>query len=220
MSMAEPDDLLRMFQSITTKDHDDLIQQFSKILQCDESTSNFYLESSNWNVETAVNMYLSTAPTTTSTFIDPMDGYTDTRALPDARFLSDLSAAQSAQFLPHQPVHLHLIFQNSGTTTWPTSTSLVLSQGFHFNAPTQVHVDPVEAGATVDINLHLTMPAESGTHYGNWRLMWEGGYFGDPVWVVLTVVDEKPKDAMAGMDEEAMEIVDGDMYDQAQDMEL
>ncbi|KAF0720259.1 Aste57867_446 [Aphanomyces stellatus] len=210
--MSDPDDLLRLFQSITTNDHDDLIQQFSRILQCDDATSAFFLESSNWNVETAVNMYLSTTGVMS---LDPPP-----MSQPEAKFLSDLSAAQSAQFLPHQPVHLRLIFQNTGVAPWPATTTLVLSQGFHFNAPAQVQVDPVDVGATVEVNLHLTMPPESGTHYGNWRLSWEGGYFGDPVWVVLTVIEEKGRENV--MEESAMDVVEGDMvaYDQAQDMEL
>ncbi|RHY92585.1 hypothetical protein DYB37_003744 [Aphanomyces astaci] len=187
--MTDADDLLRMFQSITTNDHDDLVQQFSKILQCDAPTSTFFLESSNWNVETAANMYLTTTGAAT---LGSTDMYQ--MAQPEARFLSDLSAAQSALLLPLQPVQLRLSFQNVGSAPWPEHTSLVLSQGFHFNAPPQVQVESVDVGCTVDVNLSLIMPAESGTHYGNWRLMWEGGYFGDPVWVVLTVVDDKGRD--------------------------
>lgn len=54
------DELLQMFQSITTSDHDELVEQFAYLLQVDTGTAAFFLESSNWNVETAVNTYLST----------------------------------------------------------------------------------------------------------------------------------------------------------------
>lgn len=54
------DDLLQMFQSITTADHDELVDQFAHLLELDVGTATFFLESSNWNVETAVNNYLAT----------------------------------------------------------------------------------------------------------------------------------------------------------------
>ena len=54
------DDLLQMFQSITTSDHDELVDQFAHLLQLDVQTATFFLESCNWNVETAVNNYLVT----------------------------------------------------------------------------------------------------------------------------------------------------------------
>ncbi|GLE05098.1 hypothetical protein PINS_up014082 [Pythium insidiosum] len=54
------DELLQLFQSITTSDHDELVDQFAFLLQVDVSTASFFLESSNWNVETAINTYLST----------------------------------------------------------------------------------------------------------------------------------------------------------------
>ena len=58
--MADPNDLVQMLASLHTSDRDTLTCQFSKILQCDSHTAEFFLESSNWNVELAVNTYLST----------------------------------------------------------------------------------------------------------------------------------------------------------------
>lgn len=54
------DELLQMFQSITTSDHDELVDQFAYLLELDHDTATFFLESSNWNVEVAVNTYLAT----------------------------------------------------------------------------------------------------------------------------------------------------------------
>jgi hypothetical protein len=222
--MADADDLMRMFQSITTNDHDQLIAQFSKILQIDNSTSAFFLESSNWNVETAVNMYLSTQGQPTPV----VDFSFQVPTQPEATFLSDLSAAQNAQLLPRQQIQLQLVFQNTGVTRWPANSKLVLSQGIHFNAGGDIIVGPVEVGAQTQINLQLTMPDECGTHYGTWRLFWDEGYFGDPVWVVLTVAGEKGKNVTIHGVNEGMEEVNDDMdiearqqyHDLQQDMEL
>jgi len=227
--MSEPDDLLRLFQSITTTDHDTLISQFAKLLQVDTATSAFFLESSNWNVETAANTYLATVGTQNPFLLREENIHPQAFTQPEAKFLSDLSEAQTAQFLPHQQIQLQLNFLNSGNARWPSNVSLVLSQGYHFSVPTHIDVENnTEPGAQVQINLHLTMPGDSGTHYGTWRLMWEGGYFGDPVWVVLTVVDpikEKVEDMT--MDTEDSVVMDDDMdvdtrlqQHQEQDMEL
>ncbi|OQR98703.1 hypothetical protein ACHHYP_08272 [Achlya hypogyna] len=209
--MSDCDDLLRMFQSITTTDHDALIAQFGRLLALDAHTSAFFLESSNWNVETAVNMYLATVSSGDE---------------PEAKFLSDLSQAQSAQFLPHQQILLHLIFQNTGRAAWPAETRLVFTSGVPFGADQDIPVGPIAAGAQVQLDLNTTMPRESGTHYGTWRLMSKDHSFGDPVWIILTVAGERPKDAMvADVGDHGMEVDDemdvGGYHDNVQpDMEL
>ncbi|OQS04644.1 hypothetical protein THRCLA_20831 [Thraustotheca clavata] len=206
--MSDCDELLRLFQSITTTDHDALINQFSRLLQLDAATSTFFLESSNWNVETAVNMYLATAPTDAPK--------------PEARFLSDLSAAQNAQFLPYQHIQLHLAFQNTGCIRWPINTKLAFYQGNNFSVENEMPIPCIDIGEHTQITLNVTLPGECGTHYGTWRLVSDGECFGDPVWIVLTVVDERAKESMI-VDTHVME-VDEDMatyHDNMQpDMEI
>ncbi|EQC35977.1 hypothetical protein SDRG_06719 [Saprolegnia diclina VS20] len=197
--MSDCDDLLRMFQSITTTDHDALIAQFGKLLALEPKTSAFFLESSNWNVETAVNMYLATTPA-------PIED--ELPVLPDAKFLSDLSAAQNAVFLPHQQITLHLIFQNHGPVAWPANTRLAFYQGVPFGAGNDVHIGAIPVGEHTQIDMVTTLPGESGTHYGTWRLMSDGLAFGDPVWVLLSVADEHAKDLRMDTGDHAMEVDD------------
>ncbi|GMF25761.1 unnamed protein product [Phytophthora fragariaefolia] len=122
------DDLLQMFQSITTSDHDELVDQFAHLLQLDVHTATFFLESCNWNVETAANNYLATMEANGTPAVNPMEGM-DTAAddldMEDAgdaparqqhqqpnsasfqaQFISDLSASQSTLFAPDTPVHM------------------------------------------------------------------------------------------------------------------
>jgi len=53
------DELIALFGKITTSDHDQLLDQFSKILHVEKNVSQFFLEASSWNVETAVHNYLA-----------------------------------------------------------------------------------------------------------------------------------------------------------------
>ena len=130
------DDLLQMFQSITTSDHDELIDQFAHLLQLDVQTATFFLESCNWNVETAVNNYLVTVEAAGGGHnVDARDASEDLsmedeseRAprlsrktnqlhmesiLYQAQCISDLSALQNTLLAPETPVQM----VSKGTST-------------------------------------------------------------------------------------------------------
>lgn len=125
------DDLLRMFQSITTSDRDELVDQFAHLLQLDVHTATFFLESCNWNVETAANNYLVTMETTGA--VNIMEGIDTVKNLDmevdadvanrelqgsqqqhqqpnsasyHAQFISDLSATQNTLLAPETLVQM------------------------------------------------------------------------------------------------------------------
>ncbi|CAI5713435.1 unnamed protein product [Peronospora destructor] len=205
------DDLLQMFQSITTSDHDELVDQFAHLLQLDVQTAIFFLESCNWNVETAANNYLVTMEATgginftegidTAKELDMDDeGDVANRQLQQnqqqhqqpnsasyqAQFISDLSATQNTLFAPETPVQMQWSFVNTGNEAWPTDTQLLFAQGTTFQGPERIDV-AAPVGQRVDIHAPLCMPSEPGSYVGSWRLHCSGGFFGDPVWVVVNV---------------------------------
>ncbi|KAG7385237.1 hypothetical protein PHYPSEUDO_001706 [Phytophthora pseudosyringae] len=196
------DDLLQMFQSITTSDHDELVDQFAHLLQLDVQTATFFLESCNWNVETAANNYLVTME---ATGVNPMEGMDmandmdmedDTAnrqqsqqpnsATYQAQFISDLSASQNTLFAPETSVQMQWSFVNTGSEPWPEDTRLLFAQGSSFQGPEQIAV-AAPAGQRIDIHAPLCMPLEPGSYAGSWRLHCSSGFFGDPVWVVAKV---------------------------------
>jgi hypothetical protein len=109
---VDTDELLQMFQSITTSDHDELVDQFAFLLETDANTATFFLESSNWNVEIAVNNYLSTVGQSSSMLLGFAGNDAEKEAMEDcgkesiatldlqAKFVSDLSEAQNIAFSP------------------------------------------------------------------------------------------------------------------------
>ncbi|OWZ20403.1 hypothetical protein PHMEG_0005193 [Phytophthora megakarya] len=194
------DDLLQMFQSITTSDHDELVDQFAHLLQLDVHTASFFLESCNWNVETAANNYLATMEATGAPAVNPMEGMdmADDLDMEDegdaanrqqtqqpnsasyqAQFISDLSATQNTLFAPDTPVHMQWSFVNIGSEPWPEGTRLLFAQGTSFKGPEQIAV-AAPAGQRIDIHAPLCMPSEPGSYAGSWRLHCSGGFFGDP----------------------------------------
>lgn len=127
------DELLQMFQSITTSDHDELVDQFAYLLELDHDTATFFLESSNWNVEVAVNNYLATMEAQEAAFgrtchndealyndqgddLDMEDGNANQHGEHGsshnqvveykAQFVSDLTPSQTALFPPNAVVNM------------------------------------------------------------------------------------------------------------------
>ncbi|KAK1937136.1 Uncharacterized protein P3T76_009914 [Phytophthora citrophthora] len=201
------DDLLQMFQSITTSDHDELVDQFAHLLQLDVQTATFFLESCNWNVETAANNYLATMEATNGASVNPMEGMDmgndmdmedegdvanrqqhqqPNSASFQAQFISDLSASANTLFAPEAPVNMQWTFVNTGSEPWPEGTRLLFAHGSSFQGPEQIAV-AAPAGQRIDIHASLCMPAEPGSYAGSWRLHCSSGFFGDPVWVVMKV---------------------------------
>ncbi|KAJ0404414.1 hypothetical protein P43SY_007667 [Pythium insidiosum] len=201
------DELLQMFQSITTSDHDELVDQFAFLLQVDVATASFFLESSNWNVETAVNTYLSTVeppgydpsgPPGASADADmamddgarpPVDSDAPGGAAQplEARFVSELAPVGLP---PQAVVNMQWSFVNTGGVAWPADTRLVFLQGDRLEGPAELAVGAVRPGVRIDSPVTLQMPPHSGTVAGCWRLVSSlvpGSVFGDPVWVTFTV---------------------------------
>ncbi|RLN70143.1 hypothetical protein BBJ28_00024010 [Nothophytophthora sp. Chile5] len=200
-----------MFQSITTSDHDELVDQFAHLLQLDVHTATFFLESCNWNVETAANNYLVTMEASgggpvSNPFAadnsDDLDMEAEDEAVNtegtaqhqqhqqpnsasyQAQFVSDLSLSQSTLFAPDTPIQM--------------VSALLLTalgcQGNSFQGPEQIVV-AAEAGQRIDVHVPLIMPQVPGSYAGSWRLRCSQGFFGDPVWVVVNV--GTPEAAMA-----------------------
>ncbi|TYZ64735.1 hypothetical protein PybrP1_002867 [[Pythium] brassicae (nom. inval.)] len=199
------DELLQMFQSITTSDHDELVDQFAYLLQLDHDTATFFLESCNWNVEVAVNNYLVTMEAQESGGAarraggsgprsDDLDMEDDNGAQqqqqqqnePSALFVSDLTQSQTALLPPGAVVNMVWSFVNPGEEPWPEPTLLVFAQGESFDGPQQIQVAAAPR-ERIDVHASLRMPTAPGSFAGSWRLRSPHGFFGDPVWVILNV---------------------------------
>jgi hypothetical protein len=186
------DDLLGMFSQISTDDHTAMSQQFARVMHCDPQFSQFFLESSNWNVEMAINAFLSTAGSQEAVY--------QQSSPPQAVLHTDLSQLQSVQFPPLTPIQLVLTFQNTGQDRWPVDSQLIFVDGERMGGPDYRQVHQAAPGEQVNLDVQLVTPAEAGVHAGTWRLTCGSGYFSDPLWLVFTVLDsagEEMTDALS-----------------------
>mmetsp|Transcript_16151 Transcript_16151/g.20027 ORF Transcript_16151/g.20027 Transcript_16151/m.20027 type:complete len:216 (-) Transcript_16151:1031-1678(-) len=176
------DELIALFGKITTSDHDQLLEQFSKILQVEPNVSQFFLEASNWNVETAVHNYLASVGNSRNQIL--------LSSPPQAVFLGDISVLQNRIFPQGSRVNLQLAFRNVGKESWPRDTRLSFVDG-HIMGGQEMTPLAAPPGGDVGLTLHLVAPSDQGTYMGSWRLACSAGYFGDAIYIILAVSNEK-----------------------------
>ncbi|KAH8237581.1 hypothetical protein KR038_000719 [Drosophila bunnanda] len=124
--------LLQQFSCMGTTDHEDLISQFQSLMnnQMNRESARFYLEMSNWSLQTAVGCYLD---------------FCSLQSLPSMKIVQGkhLNAQQQAFQL-----------QNDGTERWPNNcylTSPIQTQ--------RINVPALRPGETCDILADL-MPTQ------------------------------------------------------------
>ncbi|KAH8274187.1 hypothetical protein KR018_001599 [Drosophila ironensis] len=124
--------LLQQFSCMGTTDHEDLISQFQSLMnnQMNRESARFYLEMSNWSLQTAVGCYLD---------------FCSLQSLPSMKIVQGkhLSVQQQAFQL-----------QNDGTERWPSNcylTSPIQTQ--------RINVPALRPGETCDILADL-MPTQ------------------------------------------------------------
>ena len=174
------DELIAMFGKITTTDHDTLVNQFARILNTDLGVARFFLEASSWSVEQAVHTYL--AETTNG-----RDAYHKLATLPVVTFLSDLSRLQSVVFEPGVPIDMEWSFRNDGREPWPADSRIAFVDGERMNGFQSSDLRAAKPGEILTIRQRLRAPDQPGTYAGTWRLVCSAGYFGDPLWIIVTV---------------------------------
>ncbi len=78
--------------------------------------------------------------------------------------------------------------QNIGSSTWHSGYQLAFVGGYQMGAPDAIPITTVQPNQTIDLKITITIPSGPGVYRGNWRLRNpQGTFFGDPLWVQVTV---------------------------------
>lgn len=175
-SVGEIDqNLLLQFSCMNTTDRDELINQMQRLLgpSINYNTASFFLDMSNWNLQTAICCYLD---------------YTLPPKLPSM----SLKAAQTQEAAvgPGACFEQSWNIANTGAEGWPGSCRLIQGGGEPLGA-TPVFVPPLPAGHSTTVTLKLVAPTTPGTHRGYFHLVTDkGDQIGDTLWVEVTVESE------------------------------
>ncbi|XP_053950042.1 protein ILRUN [Anastrepha ludens] len=116
--------LLQQFSCLGTTDHEDLVKQFQSLMnnQVDQDAAKFYLEMSNWNLQTAVGCYLDI-----HTF----------QTLPSMKIVRQSRPSEHQQAFR---------LQNDGTIDWPIGCYLTAP-----SQKQRIEVPALKPGETCDI---------------------------------------------------------------------
>ena len=172
------DDLLAAFQSANISDRESLVAQFGQIMGTDNNTAQFFLEASDWNVETALNAFLSSVGHSSNIM---------TSTVPQAAFLGDAYVTTLRQFQPGEHIQMVWNINNSGASAWPPEASLVLVDGSVEASQKVFPTGPIQPGQTFSANVVLSAPNAPGQYPSTWRMQYNQGYFGEQICVIIGV---------------------------------
>lgn len=169
--------LLQQFSCMGTTDKEELVQQLQILLgsQLNYSTAVFFLDMNNWNLQAAICSYFDVE--------SPAN-------LPSMALISDPVATDSESVEPCTSFKKTWHVTNNGTEAWPFGCYLKCASGDSLGAgPLQVPC--LEPGGGTYLTVRMTSPATHGIYQSKWRLCTSSGsYFGDPLWAIITVVEE------------------------------
>ncbi len=109
------------------------------------------------------------------------------RGVDSATFISDITLPDGTVVSPGQSLTKTWRVKNTGTSSWGSGYQLAFTGGEQMGAPSAVNVPVTSPGQEVNISVDITPPNQNGNFVGNWRLRHDTTYFGEPVWVKVTV---------------------------------
>ena len=104
-----------------------------------------------------------------------------------AAFVADVSIPDGAVVSAGQSLTKTWRMKNTGTSTWGSGYQLAFVSGQQMGAPAAVDVPSTAPGQEANITVNLTAPSQFSDHAGYWRLRHGTTYFGDTVWIKVTV---------------------------------
>jgi len=174
--------LFSKFGCMQTLDKKDLIEQVRRLVgdNITDEAAIFYLEMNQFNVASAVGSYF-----------DLEAGAEAKVTPPQMMFVRDVTIGEGESVPPNTTFVKTWQVQNSSPTeVWPPGCKLCFTQG-HSQLRLSTHSVPVGAlqpWQKTDISVELRSPGEAGIYESKWRMSTANGhYFGDSIWVIITV---------------------------------
>ncbi|XP_030751774.1 protein ILRUN [Sitophilus oryzae] len=171
--------LLQQFSCMGTTDKDELVSQLQKLLgspsHLNNSTAAFFLDMNNWNLQAAICSYLDIESPNT---------------LPSMALVSDPVATETESIEPDTRFQKSWHICNNGLEQWPAGCYIQFSDGNDFGG-NRIQLPALNPAEGTHLCVEMTSPSVPGIYQSKWRACTpSGSYFGDPMWVILTVVEQ------------------------------
>ncbi|CAH2009437.1 unnamed protein product [Acanthoscelides obtectus] len=168
---------LRQFSRMGTTDKDELVNQLQKLIgsHLNFTTAVFFLDMNDWNLQAAVCSYLDVE---------------SPNQLPSMALMSDPVANEMESIEPNVNFKKTWRIMNSGNEQWPVGCYAKCSDGVNLSG-NDVGVPCLRPGEGISLTVEMKSPTTPGIYQSKWRLCTSNGaYFGDPMWAIVTVVEE------------------------------
>ena len=174
--------LLEQLGSLQTLDHDDLVSQMLRLVGGSGITAEnakFYLEMNGWNVQAAVCAYFDLEASSEAKMSPPQ-----------MTFIKDVTIGEGESVPPKADFVKTWKVQNTGSSSWPEGCVLRHAGGTLMTSDGRDHaaVGALLPYQMCDIAIQMRAPETAGIYESKWRISTaEGLYFGDAIWVIITV---------------------------------
>ncbi|XP_072941571.1 protein ILRUN [Epargyreus clarus] len=166
--------LLLQFSCMNTNDREELIGQMQRLLgpSLNYKTASFFLDMSNWNLQTAICCYLDSLPPKLPSMSLKAAQTQETTVVPGTRFEQTWSIA------------------NTGTEPWPSCCRVIQAGGEPLGS-IPVYLPPLPPGHSTTVTMKLVAPSSPGNHRGYFHMVTnEGDQIGYTLLVDITVESE------------------------------
>ncbi|XP_065352987.1 protein ILRUN [Cloeon dipterum] len=170
-------DLLQQFSCMGTTDKDILISQLQKLVgNLSQTAAAFFLDMNNWNLQAAIGSYFD---------------YEAANNLPSMFLVKDATIGDGESVPPCTRFTKTWRLRNNGDMTWPEGCFLRQTFGEAWGDVSEKLMLPaLTPGEETAISVELVSPHTCNTYHSNWRACTpNGSFFGDTIWVVITVAD-------------------------------
>lgn len=132
----------------------------------------------------------------TPTSLQPATTGPQQNCLDGATFLQDLTLPDGSQVAPGEQVDKRWSVENSGSCHWGLGYRLIPQDPNPLVSGRESALYPAKAGTTAIWRVTFEAPPEPGEYLGSWQAYNpQGQPFGDPVFVLIEVVEAEATDA-------------------------
>lgn len=116
---------------------------------------------------------------------------TSTRPLPAMKFDRDETVGEGESVPPSTHFKKTWRLSNPGPDSWPPGCSLRFAGGSHIENDAvndRLELPPLGTNCSAEVSLRMRSPDQPGMYESRWQMVTpEGAYFGDTIWVILSV---------------------------------
>lgn len=201
------DDLSNLFNALTPNEHGELVQRFQMLANLNNAdVATFFLESSGWNLESALAEYFD------SDMTRALELSAEPNLSPPQLWWADTAPHTKMALPPNITFSKTFLVRNVGSTAWPASCYLQQVKGTDISMNAHASLPSLEPGNECYVSLECISPSSSGTYASAFRAFWRsnegtGFTFGDEIWVTVEVEEDvtlqrlqEPTEMLRGLD--------------------